>query len=177
MSGHDGVLKTKERILQCYYWPGIDADILAHIKACHKCQRRKNNSVLSTALLMLLPLPTEPNMRIHCDLYDPLHKSGNSKKYILAMTDAFTKYVELVAFPFKEASVVTEAIFKQWICRYSCPVTIHINGGKEYCNQLANNLYKLLGVEHGTTSPYIPQCSAQVERTNQTIPKYLASVV
>ena len=177
MSGHDGVLKTKERILQCYYWPGMDADILAHIKACHKCQLRKKNPVSSPTLLTPLPLPTEPNMRIHCDLYGPLRTSGNNKKYILAMTDAFTKYVELVALPSKEASVVTEAIFKKWICRYSCPTTIHTDGGKEFCNQLANNLYKLLGIEHGTTSPYTPQCNAQVERANQTITKYLASFV
>ena len=36
--------------------------------------------------------------------------TGNNKKNILAMTDDFTKHVELVALPSKEASVVTEAI-------------------------------------------------------------------
>ena len=44
------------------------------------------------------------------------------------MTDAFTKYFELVAMPSKEASVVTEAIFKKWIW----PVTIHTDGGKAF---------------------------------------------
>ena len=138
---------------------------------------QKEESSFVTNSTDALALPTEPNMRIHCDLYGPLRTSGNSKKYILAMTDAFTKYVELVALPSKEASVVTEAIFKKWICRYSCPVTIHTDGGKEFCNQLANGLYKLLGIEHGTTTPYTPQCNAQVERANQTITKYLASFV
>jgi hypothetical protein len=37
MSGHDGVMKMKEIILQCYYWLGMDADILEHVKACYKC--------------------------------------------------------------------------------------------------------------------------------------------
>jgi hypothetical protein len=31
MSGHEGIMQTKERILQCYYWPSVDADILEHI--------------------------------------------------------------------------------------------------------------------------------------------------
>jgi hypothetical protein len=35
MSGHDGVMKTKDTILQSYYWPGMDVDILQHILACH----------------------------------------------------------------------------------------------------------------------------------------------
>ncbi len=28
LTGHDGIYKTKERLMQCFYWPGMDADIL-----------------------------------------------------------------------------------------------------------------------------------------------------
>jgi hypothetical protein len=34
--GHNGIYKTKERLLQCYYWSGMDADIAAHLKAYHR---------------------------------------------------------------------------------------------------------------------------------------------
>ena len=74
---------------------------------------KKEESISSATLLTPLPLPTELNLRIHSDLYGPLHTSGNSKKYILAMTDAFTKYFELVALSSKEASVLIEVIFKE----------------------------------------------------------------
>ena len=43
--------------------------------------------------------------------------------------------------------------------------------------KMSAGLYKLLGVEHGTTTAYTPQCNAQIERANQTITKYLASFV
>ncbi len=33
--GHNGIYKTKEQLLQCFYCPGMDADIA---KACHRCQ-------------------------------------------------------------------------------------------------------------------------------------------
>ena len=38
LSGHGGTLKTKERILQSYFWPGMDNDIMTHLKTCQKCQ-------------------------------------------------------------------------------------------------------------------------------------------
>jgi hypothetical protein len=38
LTGHDGIYKTKERLMQCFYWPGMDADIANHLKRCHKCQ-------------------------------------------------------------------------------------------------------------------------------------------
>jgi hypothetical protein len=63
------------------------------------------------------------------------------KKNILAMIDACTKYVKLVVLLSKEASVVIDAIFKYWICRYSCPITIHIEK-KEFVNQLSAGLCK-----------------------------------
>ena len=177
LTGHDGTFKTKERLLQCYYWPGMDKDITDHIKACHKCQLRKNAHRPPIALLTPLPQPTELNMRIHADLHGPLRTSGNMKRYILVITDAFTKYVELVAIDNKEAPTVTEAIFKKWICRYGVPLEIITDQGKEFCNKLSDELYKLLGTEHHTTSSRHPACNAQVEVCNKTIAKYLSSVV
>ena len=38
LSGHDSNFKMKERLFQCYYWPGMDKDISNHIEHCHKCQ-------------------------------------------------------------------------------------------------------------------------------------------
>ncbi len=38
LTGHDGIYKTKEHLMQCFYWPGMDADIAAHLKSCYRCQ-------------------------------------------------------------------------------------------------------------------------------------------
>ncbi len=56
-----------------------------------------------TTLLFPLPQCTAPNQRLHIDLFGPLKTSGHGKKMVLCMTDAFTKYVELVALVEKEA--------------------------------------------------------------------------
>ena len=176
LSGHDGIYKTRERILTCYYWPGIDKDVGEHLRACEKCQFRKPK-MAEPNLLTPLPQTTEPNQRIHADLFGPLKTSGTNKKYILVITDAFTKYVELVAIHDKEAITVTTAIFNRWICRYGVPLEIITDQGKEFLNKLSDELWKLLGTQHNTTTARHPQCNAQAEVANKTIAKYLASFV
>jgi hypothetical protein len=70
------------------------------------------------ALLLSLPQPTEPNQCVHADLFIPLKTSDSGKKFVLCMTDALTKCVELVPLPNKEAATVTEAIFDKWFCHF-----------------------------------------------------------
>ena len=71
--------------------------------------------------MSLTPLAqcTEPQQRVHADLFGSL-KIETGKKYILCMTDAFTKYAEMVAIPNKESFTVATPIFKRWICRSGC---------------------------------------------------------
>jgi len=86
LSGHDGIYKTKERLLQCYYWPGMDSDISRHIQHCHNCQIRRKDLKPGPTLVSSLPQTTEPNQRIHADLFGPLRTSGNGKQMILVVT-------------------------------------------------------------------------------------------
>ena len=177
LTGHDGLCKTKARISTSYFWPGMDKDITDHIKGCHRCQVRKTDHRPPPQLLAPLPQCTEPNQRIHADLFGPLKTTDSSKKYILAMTDACTKYVELVALPDKEALTVTSAIFSRWICRYGLPLELITDQGREFANKMSDELYSLMKMRHQTTSARHPQCNSQVERFNQTIAKYLNSFV
>jgi hypothetical protein len=173
--GHDGIYKMKERLLQCFYWPGMDADIASHLKSCHRCQLRRTDDRPPPALLSSLPQPTEPNQRIHADIFGPLKTSDSGKKFILCMTDALTKYVELVPLPNKEANTVANAIFDKWYCCFGAPLDIITDQGKEFCARLSDELFKRLGTNHLTTSPHHPQCNSQAEVAYKTIAKYLAS--
>ena len=122
-------------------------------------------------------LVDQPNQRIHVDLFGPLKTSENRNKFILCITDAFTKYAEVIAIPDKQAETVSNEIFTNWICRFGSPLQIHSDGGKEFCNKLSNELYDLLDIKHTKTSPAHPQCNSQVEVFNKTVAKYLSSFV
>ena len=38
-TGHLGITKTKDRIMQRYYWPGIFSDIAKYCRTCQVCQK------------------------------------------------------------------------------------------------------------------------------------------
>jgi hypothetical protein len=103
--------------------------------------------------------------------------AGRQHKYILCITDAFTKYALVTAVENKEAETVAKAIFNEWFCKFGIPAQIHTDGGKEFVNKLSNELFQLLNVQHTKTTPAHPQCNAQVEVFNKTVKKYLASCV
>ncbi len=60
------------------------------------------------------------------------------------MTDTFTKYVELVVLPDKEAVMVTSVIFNRWICSFGLPLEIVTDRGREFSNKVSEELYSLL---------------------------------
>jgi transposase InsO family protein len=176
LSGHFGILKTKEKILDSYFWPNMESDISDHLRRCRRCQMTKPNRN-PPQLLTPLPQCTEPNQRVHADLFGPLKTTNGDKKYLLCMTDAFTKYVELVAVPNKEAGTVASALINRWVCRFGVPLEFVTDQGREFKNVLWTEITKQLNARHSTTSAHHPQCNSQAEVCNKTIASYLASMV
>jgi hypothetical protein len=125
-------------------------------------------------LLSPLPLLTEPGQQVHVDLFGPLKTSDKGKKFLLCITDAFTKYVKLVTLPNKEAATVAEAIFDKWICRFGTPIDLVTDQGMEFCAKFSKELFTRLGTAHLTMSSHHPQCNSQAEVANKTIAKYLS---
>jgi hypothetical protein len=177
MGGHEGITKTKERLLQSYYWPNMDHDITRHTSTCQRCQSRRKDIHPIKNLLSPLPQCSALNQRVHFDLFGPLKTSSEGKKYVLCITDAFTKYAEMLAIDNKEAPTVAKAIFEKWVCRFGTPLEFVSDNGREFCNNFTKELFKLLQIKHTTTTPYWPQCNSQAEVANKTIQKYLASFV
>ena len=155
----------------------MDQDIIEFVRSFEKCQKRRVDTHPKPDVLTSLPICTELNQRVHADLFGPLKTTNEGKKYILTLTDAFSKYAEKIAITDKEAETVTDAIFSHWICRHGIPMELITDQGKEFCNKISEELYSLLNMRHATTSAYHPQCNAQAEVANKTIAKYLSSVV
>jgi hypothetical protein len=54
--------------------------------------------------------------------------AGRQHKYILCITDAFTKYALITAVKNKE--MVAKAIFSEWFCKFGIPAKFTLTAGR-----------------------------------------------
>ena len=168
IAGHSGVFKTRERLRERLFWPGMETDIAEHVKHCKVCARTSPYPKDPKAPLQPLAQPQKPNDRIHLDLFGPLQTSSRGKRYVLVMTDAFTKIVKLKTLTDKTAKEVAKAVVQEWIYVYGVPQIIVTDQGSEFCNDTLREIMDDLKIEHRTTTPYHPQSNSQAEVFNKT---------
>lgn len=119
---------------------------------------------------------SSPFEYVSWDIMGPLPVSEQGNRYILVVTDLFTKWVE--AFPLSSTTSTTLAtvLVDEIVCRYGVPSYLHSDQGANLCSEVVVCLCNLLGIHKTRTSAYHPQCNGQVERFNRTVESMLANV-
>ncbi len=177
LGGHQGIARTYERIKEDLWWPKMMEDIVLHTQQCMTCQATSTKAPPPAAPHQEYAQSRAPNVRIHADLFGPLKGTDGNNKYILGITDSFTKILRLTTVQSKEAATVAMAIWKDWMAIYGIPKVIVTDQGREFTNALSKAIYSILKVDHRLTSPYWPVCNQAQEHQNKTLAQYLRSVL
>ncbi|UYV64996.1 hypothetical protein LAZ67_3002688 [Cordylochernes scorpioides] len=91
LNGHLGVARTTYRLKNKYYWPSMLKDVSEFVKTCHLCQSRKGSKHLPSGLLQPIPPANYPFERIGIDFVGPLPSTKRRRKWIIVLTDYYTK--------------------------------------------------------------------------------------
>ena len=84
---HPGIVRMKAVARSFLWWPGINDEILAKVRACEVCQQQRNAP--HTAQLHPWEWPGQPWHRIHVDYAGPM-----DGKMVLVIVDAHSKYID-----------------------------------------------------------------------------------
>ena len=174
LAGHLGRDKTRQRILQRFYWPTIFQDVDNFCRSCVVCQKTSHQKV-KQAPLIPLPIISEPFSRIAMDIVGPLPKSRKGNRYLLVICDYATRYPEAIPLRSIDAEHIAEELLVVF-SRVGVPKEILTDQGSNFTSQLLTELYRLLHVHPIRTSPYHPQTDGLVERFNQTLKSMLRKV-
>ena len=166
-AGHLGADKMLSRIQEHFYWPAMKDKIDSYCRKCDNCQSRKP-SKLAKAPLGQDPV-SEPMEKVTIDVLGPLPVSHRSKRFILVITDCYTKWTEAIAMPDQEASTIATAFVNNFVTRFGVPLLLLSDGGTNFDSKLFGEVCKLLQIEKVKTSVMRPQANGVTERFNRTL--------
>lgn len=153
----DSMAKCKEKILQHYWWPTMDATITEFLATAPKPNLKKS---------------TTPNTEILVDIFQMPNQSDKKKNFILCITDKYTQYAELIAIKDDQEDTVAEAIFISWMMRYGIPSKISINEEEQFCENVSDKFSTLLDVN----ATFKPLCLSRSSVANTKILEILGEL-
>ena len=88
------------------------------------------------------------------DILGPVTLARRSRaRYILVMSDLFTKYAVTVALQHTTAATVANAIIDKWTMNFGAPDVIHTDQGSNFKSELMQDIYRVFTIEKTRTTP------------------------
>ena len=153
----------------------MDKDVTWWIKTCEVCQRRKRPNRPPKAPMKKY-VSGFPNERVAMDVMGAFKESKNGNKYVLCITDHFSKYSRAFPMPDQVSTRVAEIFVKEWIYMWGEPMSLHTDRGTNFESELLAQVCKLMKIAKTRTTAYHPQGNAQVERYNQSVMDIVAKL-
>ena len=121
--GHLGIKRTVAAIRQRMFWPHCKSDVERWCAACDICAQIKAGPRFK-AKLKQLPVG-DINDRIAIDVMGEFPETEKGNKYIIVISEYFSKWVVAAATPDQTAQTVAEVLFNQYITIFGAPRQIH----------------------------------------------------
>ena len=111
------------------------------------------------------------------DILGPLPKTDHGNRFLLVITDRFSKLTRTVPLRTITAMVVAKAFCESWVFAYGAPRYVLTDNGTQFNAKFFLAVCRELGIEKLFTTAYHPQTNGQVERYNRTIVNALRGYV
>ncbi|KAK3742155.1 hypothetical protein QZH41_007827 [Actinostola sp. cb2023] len=172
-AGHLGVTKTLGRVKQRFYWYKCSQDVRDWCRKCDLCAASKIPQKTPRAAMKRYNVGA-PLERVALDVLGPLPESESSNKYILVVSDYFSKWTEAYAIPNQEAVTVAKRVVDEFVSRFGVPRQLHSDQGRNFISAVFTEMCALLGIDKTRTTALHPQSDGMVERYNKTLESMLA---
>uniref|UniRef100_A0A3Q3MQZ4 Gypsy retrotransposon integrase-like protein 1 n=1 Tax=Mastacembelus armatus TaxID=205130 RepID=A0A3Q3MQZ4_9TELE len=172
-SGHLGITKTYQNILQHFFWPGLKQDVANFCRSCHTCQLAgKPNQTIPRAPLCPIPIVKQPFDKILIDCVGPLPKTRHGNQYLLTIMCTATRYPEAIPLRKITAPTIIKALMT-FFATFGLPQIIQTDQGTNFTSNVFQQVIKTLKAQHVTSSAYHPESQGALERWHQSVKSML----
>lgn len=167
-SAHQGIVRTKLRIRELYWWPAIDKLVEQMIRDCNTCQNSDKVTKTSPAPLQPVPFPNKPWEKLGIDITGPFELAPQDCRYAIVVIDYHSKWPE-IAFSRNVTSKSIIEMLKSLFAREGTPADIVTDNGSQFVSGEFESFLTNLGIKHSKSSLYYPQANGEVERFNRVL--------
>ena len=175
-ASHLGITKTYDKIRARYYWPNMFKDIEHWCNSCVDCAMKKIPRGHRRA--PLLPIPVEGAFdRVAMDILGPFPETHDGNRYIIVISDYYTRWPEAFALPSTEASRIAHILVDEILARHGAPRALLSDRGPNFLASIVKEVCKMMNTRRQLTTAYHPQTDGLVERFNATLAEGLSMYV
>ena len=168
LAAHPGGRKMYHSIRRSMYWPSLAIDCYATVKKCPTSAKNRLKLRRNVSTLKLFPAQA-PLESVAIDIFGELMKTKRGNKYLLVITDRFSKLTKTVPLSGVSASDVAKAFVYEWALVYGPPKELLSDNGTCFTARFFQDVCRILNVENMFTTTYHPQTNGQTECFNRTL--------
>ena len=144
--GHQGMVKTKQRLRTKVWWPKMDSFVEQLCKSCYGCQLVARPSAPEP--MTRTELPAQPWQATAADLLGPMPEG----EYIFAMVDYYSRYFEVDILSSVTAADVIKSCNRMF-ATHGYPLSLQTDNGKQFVAEEFKEYLEELDIEHRTSPP------------------------
>ncbi|OWY91874.1 reverse transcriptase [Phytophthora megakarya] len=166
--GHQGVVRSYQRVKHDYYYIGLYANVEKHVKSCLDCSSSKSLPQLKGYSPGNV-LAERPFQVVSMDFVIPLPRSRRGNTVLLLWQCSFTGFVIAKAMSDTDALIVAK-VFEECIYRrFGAPSLIRHDRDPRFMSEVFQAFAELIQARSRSTLSYRPQANGQQERSVKTV--------
>ncbi|KAG1952105.1 retrotransposable element [Pimephales promelas] len=165
---HQGIVRTKQRLRDLYWWPQMDSQVQSTIATCIPCQSNDKSAVTHPAPLQPVQFPEGPWKKLGLDVVGPFETAIPACRYAITLTDYHSKWPEL-AFASSATTVDVIKFLSTVFSRHGNPESIVTDNGTQFTSAAFAEFLKERDIKHIRTSVYYPASNGAVERFHRAL--------
>ncbi|UYV67953.1 hypothetical protein LAZ67_5002609 [Cordylochernes scorpioides] len=161
---HQGMVRTKQRLRESYWWPGMDKDVEDLITNCWVC--KNHDKRLKSIRVPITPVerPANPWTKLGLDIVGSFIDSEIGFRFAITLIEYTSKWPEV----FCTNKTTSKVIINFWKIE-GFPREIVTDNGTPFISEEFEDFLRSNGIKHIQTADYHPACNGEVDNFNKTL--------